>query len=528
MTPVSIKSLTKTAACVAAAWGAQLWNCSHAEAAPPASPQLNQKIQSLVEEIVDSEVELTITKRRSKIVRMKADIFRVAVADPTLVEVVAFGSREVELIGKETGSTSVTLWIGTEQQPESLSILVTVKKDDAVEDHRRLEYGELQVMINEMFPNSKIQLIPIADKVIIRGQARDEQESVQIMSIVRKNMGNNSTSQNGMTGMMTAQGQASDPFPDASKLPDSTVIDMLQVPGEKQVMLKVRIAEIKRSALRELGADFKFDVGDFAFNSLLGGAQQIIASGMFDNGSFSVMLKALAKNGSAKILAEPNLVVMSGRTANFIAGGEFAVPTIVGVDGVGAASTSFKGFGTQVTFSPTVLDKDRIRLNVAPTFSTLNRENQVNNIFGLDTRSVATTVDMREGQVLAIAGLLQEQQRGSNSRIPGLGRIPGLNVLLSDKSITRDETELLILVSPELVHPLEPEDAPPLLPGMEVTEPDDHDFYWYGAIEGDPNCHHRSTVWFNDRVRSMIPCKKCSANYNTESYYIYGPHGFSD
>lgn len=511
------------AAC--AVLGASL--ADNAQAAPP-TPQLSSKVRSLVEEIVDPEVELRITKRRSKIVRMKADIFRVAVADPSLVDVVAFGTREVELIGKDTGSTTVTLWMGDENQPQNLSLLVHVSKDDAVEDRRRLEYGELQVMINEMFPNSKIQLVPIADKLIVRGQARDEQEAVQIMSLLRKNFSNPTGQASGQSGALTNQGYAAEPFPDAGSLPEAMLINLVQVPGEKQVMLKVRIAEIKRSAMRELGADFKFNAGDFALSSLLGGADQIVASGMFNKDSFELMIKALSSNGSAKILAEPNLVVMSGRTANFIAGGEFAVPTVVGVDGVGAATTDFKGFGTQVTFTPTVLDKDRIRLQVAPTFSTINSDNSVNGIFGLDTRSVETTVDIREGQVLAIAGLLQEQQRGDISRIPGLGNIPGLNMFFSDKSISRDETELMILVSPELVHPMEPEDAPRLLPGMDVTEPDDIDFFFYGAIEGDPNCHHRSTVWNNDLIRRKIGPKNCNACRQSESYYLYGPHGFSE
>jgi pilus assembly protein CpaC len=165
---------------------------------------------------------------------------------------------------------------------------------------------------------------------------------------------------------------------------------------------------------------------------------------------------------------------------------------------------------------------------VAPTFSTLNSENSVNGIFGLDTRSASTTVDLREGQVLAIAGLLQEQQRGDVSRIPWFGRIPGLGAIFANKSISRDETELIILVTPELVHPLEPEDAPSVLPGMEVTEPDDLEFFFYGQIEGRPCCDHRSTVWDNYRRRLKYGSDCDDACYRTsEDYYIHGPHGFS-
>ncbi len=494
-----------------------------------ADPQVKQKVNDLFEDILESEVELQVTYRRSKILRMKEDIFRAAVADPSLIEVVAFGSREVEVIGKETGSTSLTLWLGDENNARVVSILVTVTHDPSVDDKRRLEYGEFQQMINEAFPNSKVQLIPIADKVIVRGQARDEEEATQIMSLIRENAGRVlDPTGNGLLFASVNQGQAASPHPDATILPDSSIISMLEVPGVKQVMLKVRIAELKRSALRALGADFDFEVGDFFLSSVLTDGGNILATGTFDNDSFNLVLRALETNSSAKILAEPNLVTLSGQTASFISGGQFAVPTVVGVGGAEAATTTFKGFGTLVEFTPVVLDKDRIRLTVAPEFSTLNSDNSVNGIFGLDTRATVTTVELREGQVLAIAGLLQEQQSGSSARIPIIGNIPVLNWLAANRSVTRDETELLILVTPELVHPLEPEDAPTILPGMEVTEPDDHELYFYGQIEGDPCCHHRSTVWQNYVHRMKKTARQCERCRHSDDYFIYGPHGFSD
>ncbi|HWL10571.1 MAG TPA: pilus assembly protein N-terminal domain-containing protein [Planctomicrobium sp.] len=506
---------------------------NHSDVAHADGPELRKKVNELVEEVISSELEFKVTKRRSKVLRMKQDIFRAAVADPSILEFVAFGSREIEIIGKETGSTSVTLWLGDQDNPRLLSLLVTVVKDDAVDDQRRLEYGELAGMVNELFPNSRIQLFPIADKLIVRGQARDEQEAVEIMSIIRENSQQLAGGMGGGMGMnpVGASGMAAQPFPDGSTLPTSNIINMLKIPGEKQVMLKVRIAELKRSAFREMGADFSFDIKEFMFSSMLGAGGNVLASGTFNDGSFDLVLRAMMTNGTAKILAEPNLVTLSGQTATFLAGGEFAVPTVVGVGGAQAATTSFKGFGTQLTFTPTVLDKDRIRLVVNPSFSTLNAANSVQGIFGIDTRTAMTTVDLREGQVLAIAGLLQEQQRGENARIPFIGDIPGLNILTSNKTISRDETELLILVTPELVHPLEPEQAPSILPGMEVTEPNDYDFFVYGDIEGRNNCHHRSTVWplFKSRM------KRCgNGSYEAETihasqnYYVNGSFGYSN
>lgn len=489
-----------------------------------------EKVVRLVDEVVTADLELNVVKRRSKILRMKQDVFRVAIADPTIVEFVGFGSREAEIIGKEVGTTTMTLWLGNEEAAQLLSVLVTVTRDDAVEDQGRKDFADLSSLVNEMFPNSRVILIPVADKVIVRGQARDEQEAVQIMALIRKNSDLVPAGLGGGSGSVAAGGTATDPFPDVRQTSvERSLINMLKIPGEKQVMLKVRIAELKRSAERDLGANLDLNIKEFMLKSVLTSGANVVASGTFNDGSFNLALRALVRNGSAKILAEPNLVTLSGHPATFLAGGQFAVPTVVGVGGAQAATTTFKGFGTSISFLPTVLDKDRIRLDVQPTFSTLNKDNSVGGVFGLDTRSVTTVVDMREGQVLAIAGLLQEQQRGDSRRIPWIGEVPGLNILTGSRNISRDETELLILVSPELVHPLEPNQAPTILPGMEVTEPTDHDFYWYGDIEGRPNCHHRSTVWplYRSRMK-RAGYAECDAMERSEQYYLNGVHGFSN
>jgi pilus assembly protein CpaC len=311
------------------------------------------------------------------------------------------------------------------------------------------------------------------------------------------------------------------------------VINLLHVPGEQQVMLKVRVAELKRSALRRMGADFAFQAGDFSFASALtvNGAFQAV----LNSADVQLALSALSSNRMSKVLAEPNLVTLSGYPATFIAGGQFAVPTVVGVGGVQAATTNFQGFGTQIMFTPTVLDKDHIRLQVVPTFSTINAGNSVNGIFGLDTRSVSTTVDLREGQWLAIAGLLQDQQAGDKARVPWLGDIPILDTIFSQKSATRDESELVILVSPELVHPMEADQVPMILPGMEVTEPDDWAFFIRGRYEGNPDKYHRSTVWpiyqygaQDARARAIIQAKHSAHYTQADQYYINGAHGFTN
>ena len=505
---------------------------------PVASTKVKEKVHQLVDQIYESEVELSVQQRHSKILKMKMDVFRVAIADPTKIEVVAFGSQEVEVIGKETGTTTMTLWLGEEANPQILSVQVKVEGDNSIDDLRRMEYSEFQKMINEFFPNSKVQLIPFADKLIVRGQARDEQEAVQIITIIRARSGGSGAGggANGAGGgSLFADGQAADPFPGGAVLPEATVIDMLKVPGEKQIMLKVRIAQLDRSAARTASTDLIVQAGEFGWSQIFTGVAQNLANGgsglvtaSLNSKHVDLFISALAQNGYAKILAEPNLVTISGRPANFISGGEFAVPTVVGVGGAQAATTTFKGFGTQLTFLPTVLDKDRIRLQVTPTFSQVNPALSVNGILGLDTQSVSTTVDLREGQVLAIAGLIQEQQRGDLNRVPFIGDIPLVGPLFANKSVQRDETELIVLVSPELVHPLEPEDAPTILPGMEVTEPGDIDFYFMNNIEGKPDVHHRSTVWYMQKKRIHQQQKDYIHQTKSDKYYINGDYGFSD
>jgi pilus assembly protein CpaC len=514
---------------------------AHGQTRPPRrdanldTPVAQAKEQSLIQDVLLPEVSLRVDPRFSKLIRTRKPVSRFSITNPGNVEVVQFSPTEFELIGLRAGETTLTLWFG---DGEVLRYLVTVSRDTDIEDRRQEEYGDLQNMVNEMFPNSSIQLIPIADKLIVRGQARDSEEAAQILSVISDQV----VGQGG--GLMfggIGGGTAADPYPGVSELPASQIINLMDVPGEHQVMLKVRVAEISRKALRTMGSEV--GLGDYAFGTgtdaegaplpagggfdwaaLLSGASG--ATAVLSAADVSLAMRALSTNSYSKILAEPNLVTISGRPASFIAGGEFAVPVVVGIEGAAAATTNFRGFGTQITFLPTVIDKDRIRLMVAPSVSGIDAGLTVDGIPGLNTRAVTTTVDLREGQWLAIAGLIQDEQAGSKSRVPWLGDIPIVDILFSNRDISRGETELIILVSPELVHPLEPEEAPLILPGMEVTEPGDAQFFLYGNYEGNPACHHRSTVW-NLQMRRALTAKHRERYQATQQFYIHGDHGFS-
>jgi pilus assembly protein CpaC len=492
----------------------------------------------LIDEVIEPDLRFRLDPIRSLLVRTRQKVTRISIADPAIMDVTQYGPSEFEFFGKRSGETALTMWFTDESgQEQVLRYLVHVGTDQEQQARADLEYGELEDRLNELFPNSQIQLIPIADKLLVRGQVRDAEEASRIMSILRANGGGaggwGGGWGGGWAGGSIAEGAVAT-LPDAPDLPMATVINLLEVPGEQQVMIKVRIAELTRSAMRELGMSFSAAGEDWGVTSFTGSAGNLTAI-LNDSVDVQLFLRAFSSNGYGKILAEPTLVTISGRPATFLSGGEFAVPTAVGLGGIGAATTSFRGFGTMLTFTPTVIDKDRIRMHVMPSFSTRNTANDVDGIPGLDTRAVATTVDLREGQWLAIAGLIQDQQGGSKGRIPFLGDIPFLGAPFMNESVRREETELVVLVSPELVHPLECRQVPLILPGMDVTEPDDKAFYCLQQIEGHPAIQHRSTVWpaYRDRLREAGFQAVHAAHgmhglyYQQQRYYMCGPQGFS-
>lgn len=498
------------------------------------SDSVLMKESSLIQEVLEPELIFRVEPSQSKILRTKLPMTRVAITSPEVVEINEFSTTEMEVIGLKAGETTMTIWFAAPDGTSTiLRYLVKVASNDEDQLRAEIEYGKLEARINELFPNSIVQLIPVADKLIVRGQARDSQEAAQILAV----LGGQSVDQTGNLTLGANLGTTA-VLPGANDLQTTSIIDLLQVPGEQQVMLKVRIAELQRNAARNLGLDFNISGTEYDIAHMLsGGAGNLTA--ILDGGDVELFIQATSTNGMAKILAEPTLVTISGRSANFIAGGEFAVPTAVGVGGIGAVSTTFRGFGTQLAFTPTVMDKDKIRLQVAPSFSSINNNNAVDGIPGLDIRGVTTTVDLREGQWLAIAGLIQDEQAGSRTRLPGLGDIPLVGAAFGRQNTSRVETELVVLVSPELVHPLEKEQLPLFLPGTDVTDPTNKEFFWHQQIEGRPGYNYRSTVWpamqrqihqeNKEILKAQRQARKASRNYHEcEEYYISGPQGFSD
>jgi pilus assembly protein CpaC len=466
----------------------------------PAGPAIGPLPAGSPFEAVTESGTVTLRVRRSLLMRTKVDIYRTAVVDESICDIVQFTPREISLIGRAQGSTHVTFWFDDPAQPP-LTYLVKVEPDADAIKRDEYKYQMLEDLVNEMFPDSKIRLVVLADKLLVKGQAKDSEEAAQIMTIVRTQGQSGAYGVGGgLIGVGDTAATGVIPAAAAGQLanqPAYQIVNMLRVPGVQQVALRVKIAELNRSSARGFGVNVETNI---EFGDAVNGSKLLLASLLNTQGSTSVIadisgddaslgIRYLQQHGVVRLLSEPTLVTLSGKPATFVAGGEFAVPTVVGSVGLNAVTTDFRAFGAIISFLPTVVDKDRVRLQVAPEFSQINNSLTVGGTPGLNVRSATTTVEMREGQTLAIAGLLEDNYKASN-----VGDLPFLAKIFGRRDTSRNETELIILVTPELVHPMEPEEVPPL-PGFDVTEPTNAEFFLHGDIEGHPSREYRSTVW---------------------------------
>jgi pilus assembly protein CpaC len=461
---------------------------------------------------------LEVVHHRSQLLIARGNIVRTAIADDSVIDIVQFSPREISIIGVGLGSTTLTIWF--DNNPDPLIYLVKTIRDPDIDEQLRLDYGKLERKLTALFPNSKVYLIPLSGKIVVKGQARDAREAAMILQIVRNEVINQNGSlfgpqpagavavtAAGPGGIARAGFPGPNPYPGSQgangaygrgggafspfDLASSYIVNMLEVPGEFQVMLRVRIAELNRSQLQRMGVDFSylFNNGRHAISYALGGIPSTI-TGIFENGEVNVLIDWLSSNGTAKILSEPVITVLSGHTASMLSGGEFAVPTIVGIGGAQGQQTTFRGFGTSLFVTPTVTDKDLIRMTIVPEFSSINQGNAVNGIPGVDARRVQTTVELREGQTIAIAGLIAHQLTTEVARIPFLSDLPYIGpTLFAAKRSTMEETELLILVTPQLVRPMDADEVPPV-PGWYVTPPAEHPLYFKGVTEGPPDLEY--------------------------------------
>ncbi len=377
---------------------------------------------------------LVIEVHRGRLLRLGGDAASVFVADPDIADVQVHSPGIVYLLGKRAGSTTV--------------YAVDDRDRILLQQEVRVEHAlsRLRGALEEIVPGSDIRVVSVDGGIMIRGAVASPEEAEDVRQLVSRFLGEK-----------------------------ETLINRLQVTAPTQVSLHVRIAEVSREVTRLFGINWDAAVapGDFLFGLASGrsftssgglpferltddsGAAGALA-GRFTNGDINIngLIDALEREGFLTVLAEPNLTALSGETAAFLAGGEFPIP--VGVDD-GDIEIQFKQFGVSLAFTPTVLSGGRISLRVRPEVSDLSDNGAIvlDNIEvpALATRRAETTVELASGQSFAIGGLISSSTKSSLEKFPGLGDLPILGPLFRSTRFQREESELVIIVTPYLVRP---------------------------------------------------------------------------
>jgi pilus assembly protein CpaC len=506
---------------------------------PIARPQTdNVPTASFLESLKGNDAAFFVTVGQGRIlttrqpIAQEEDVAVIAVGDPSIIDFeVLPNARMLRLIGRRPGITDLSI---TTVDDEVYSFEVHVGHD--------LSLWEAQ--FRQIFPDAQVRLRQLGDHVIVEGQARSPAQVARILRTLEAQL-DQSTAGDHSTGGRTAgsaprEGGANvgggPAASGSSGLPQGQIINLMRVPGVQQVMLQVRIAELDRTALREIGADLKAEIGDTTLGTqisnalvsplgLFGLGPSTTAFGIFAGQDVQVFLRALRSNSVLNILAEPNLIALSGQQASFLAGGQFPVPIQQATGGASNSITvEFKNFGVQLDFIPTVEDDEVIRLKVEPEVSTIDFALGTtlvpggDPVPGVNTRAVATTVELREGQTLAIAGLLQVTLDAQTDRIPGLGDLPVLGPMFSNTRHERTEKELLVLVTPYLVRPMDNCEGFPL-PGEDIPDPTDLEFYFLNRIEGKTGRYFRSTTAWHHAQEVL-------GQILLESHHLSGETGF--
>jgi pilus assembly protein CpaC len=515
---------------------------------PVPTPYDLDKYRRFIEGIDDPTFTFEVIVGHTRLLHLKEAPFRIQIADTRVFDYTILGPpTELLLNGGSVGSTTMIMWFGDRANPADQTVMafqVNVLPDPDVK--RRLEevYKALQDEINKAFPDAYICLTLVGDKLVVSGEVKDAIEAARVLQILTR--GNaQGTSQNPIlnnpagagTNVNLNLGGPNIPFgnfpfipgipegfgrPDLSNyiLPgESNLINLLRIPGEQQVMLKCTLASVNRTAARNIGLGFT--IGNKAGQAVVSDTNGVSPNIplLIDKGRSSLLINVLRTNNLARNLAEPNVVALNGRPATIFSGGEFAVPVVTGATAVGLQGVSYIPFGVTLTFTPIITDRDRIRLTVQATVSALGPNVGSTGSPSINATTVQTEVDMREGQTFCLGGLLQQSLDGGTNRIPLLGDFPIMGNLFRTSSTAASENELVLLVTPQLVHPLEPNETP-ALPGSDYFEPGDLEFYLLGRLESSRPYDYRSPV-MND-INRMAAYRRC------DLLYFVGPHGHSD
>ncbi|MET2826495.1 type II and III secretion system protein family protein [Mesorhizobium shangrilense] len=365
-----------------------------------------------------------VAKGKPKTIITSAAFYQIVIGDPDIANVNPLTDKSFYVLGNNLGTTGIALFDEKKQLVGTIDIEVTLDTD------------QLASTIRAAVPDANIKVGSANGRVVLSGDADDAVAADKANKIATRFSGK------------------------------EEVINSVNISSSQQVQLNVRFVEINRQAGQQLGAKY---AANFAYG--LGGRSVQIDPGtvpaagtgeiigrLLSNGvSIDIAIQALENKGLARRLAEPNLIARSGQTASFLAGGEFPIP--VSEDN-GKISVSYKKYGVSLDFTPTVLKDGLVSLDIAPEVSSIDASASYNigniSVPGFIVRRARTSVDLKNGQSFMIAGLLQDQNDITTSRIPGLGKLPVLGSLFSSKSYQRRETDLVIIVTPYLVKPVDP------------------------------------------------------------------------
>ncbi|MBK8480154.1 MAG: type II and III secretion system protein family protein [Proteobacteria bacterium] len=447
----------------------------------------------LTETVASGAPPLVVPLQDSRTLPLSAGVAEISVSSADIADVKALGGGRLLVNGKRLGQTRIT----------------TVDRSGNVEHHLVqvvLPVNELAERLRAILPRQRIAVRAVGSSLALTGVVDDVLVSQRAERIVQAHLAT--------LGLDRER---------------ASVLNFLSIRGKQQVQLRVKIAEVSRTALRQIGVNAWYrtadrtgglmapgtqlgaalapDLGETGSGLQIGGGQSpgagqlsplplltppfaTDAFGLLfasqDSSSFplSIALNLLRGKGMAKVLSEPTLVAFSGQKAEFLAGGEFPVPI---PQGLGNTGIEFKRFGVQLSFTPTVLADHAMRLKVAVSVSERDQGSAVliqgTSVPGLSTRLGETTVQLKNGQSFAIAGLLQDRIENSSSRVPLLGDLPVIGMLFRRNSFRRTETELVILVTANLVQPLKAGEVPPLPGEDEISDPGDVRFFLLGDIE---------------------------------------------
>ena len=475
-----------------------------------------------------------------------------------IVEQQLLNANELSITGLATGETVLNLWFvdpADAKKDIPLSYLVRVHPAGYERDLEERHYRALENQINQSFPDSVIRLKLVGKRLVLSGQAKDAQDAFNIRRLVQAsvpvdgrrlnaNVNINIHTQLYQRGEPEASSDTQIERQIQSLLGTSPpqIIDILRVPGVHQVNLHVTVAEVNRTAARSIGVNFSLlnkaglpvfqqltgnIAGQIASSAGLGGASTTGGannlSANLDKGQVQAVINALRNLDFARTLAEPSLTVIDGHHAAFQAGGQFPIPVVTGATATGLQGVEFKSFGVQLSFTPYITDKDLIRLDVNAEVSTRDvaASTTINGatVPGIDTRNFQSVVEMRSGQTLAVAGLIQTNFGADSARVPFFGDLPYIGRLAAFDRTSSGEQEVVILITPELVQPLDGKDCLPL-PGDDTFEPTDIEFYLQGRLESRRPEDYRSPVR-TDLHRQL-------RGLHCDDLEIFGTGGYSD